>query len=190
MGRTLSEHAAYELTLAGLTDNEDHEAKQTAINIMAMVRRFEKQKNNEKQREFILQALNRLINFLPLTSITDDPTEWEKFEMERKNIETGEVEKKVVWQSKRGASIFSDDEGRTWYDQATGKAGDSVDHVQAAKERQAERDAIAAAKKAQANAGKMPEVPAGADVPAAEMTEILPETPDNASKKPEGEVNG
>lgn len=134
MAKTLSEHAAYELTKAGLANSDEQEARQVAINTMALIRRFEKQKNTEKQKDFILEALNRLLNSQPLTQLTDDPSEWEKFELNRKNMETGEEETKIAWQSKRASSIFSYDEGKTWIDQQTGKTGDSVDHIKLAKD--------------------------------------------------------
>lgn len=172
MPKTISEHAAYELTKAGIANSEDNEDRQTAINLMALVRRFEKQKNTERQKDFILMGLSRILNFLPLTPLTDDPDEWEKFEIERKNVDTQEVEKKIVWQSRRATSIFSEDQGKTWFDQASGKTGSSLDHVaeaqrivdekKAAEERKAE--AVARAQKPIGLAD--PEAPAG-EVPLA-----------------------
>ncbi len=133
MGKTILEHAAYELTKSGMTDHEDENARRVAMNVMALVRRFERQKNDKRSAEFILEAFERICRFMPLTPLTDDPDEWEKFEMVRRNVETNEEEKKIVWQSKRSTSIFSEDEGKTFYDQNTGKTGNSVDHVAQAK---------------------------------------------------------
>ena len=125
MSKTILEHAAYELSKAGLTTNEDAEARQVAINTMALIRRIEKQKNNEKQQQYVVESFYRLCQHLPLSPITDDPAEWEKFEIDRKNIETGEIEKKVVWQSRRVPSLFSEDEGKTFIDQKNGQTGTS-----------------------------------------------------------------
>lgn len=168
MAKTLSEHAAYELTKSGLANNEDPEARQTAINVMALVRRVEKQKNSEAQVEFILESLNRLLNGLPLTAITDDPEEWEKFELERKNLSTGVVDKQSVWQSTRATHIVSYDEGKTWIDQATGKSGTSTDHVQEAARKEEEAN-HQAQRKAPANKVKNPIGHVNPDVPASEQ---------------------
>lgn len=157
MPKTILEHAAYELAKAGLTTNEDAEARQVAINTMALVRRLEKQKNNEKQTEYVVESFYRLVQRLPLSPITDDADEWEKFEIDRKNIETNEVEKKIVWQSRRVPSIFSEDEGKTFTDHRTGKVGTSVN--------QAELDAKAQAADSKTD-GDMPEV----ETPAEEIS--------------------
>jgi hypothetical protein len=142
--KSLSEHAAYELTKAGLANNEDPEARQTAVNIMALVRRLEKQKNSDGQIEFILESLNRLLNGLPLTAITDDPEEWEQYELQRYILDpvtkqpVGEPERQAVWQSKRASHIVSYTMGQTWIDQATGKSGQSLDHIEEAKKKEKE----------------------------------------------------
>lgn len=140
-GRTLVEHAAYELTKAGMANNPDPEARQVATNTIALVRRIEKMNMTEKQAAYVIEAFSILTQFLPLTPITDDPEEWDKFEIDRKNVDTGEVEKKVVWQSRRATSIFSEDEGKTFIDQRTGKVGESVDHIKQAEEAKAAQEA-------------------------------------------------
>jgi hypothetical protein len=149
MARTLSEHAAYELTKAGLSNSDDPQARKIASDLMALVHKFDKQKHTEKSHAFMMEALPRLLSFIPLTPITDDPDEWDKFEIERKNVDTGEIEKKTVWQSKRSASIFSEDEGKTWVDQRTGKTDTSLDH-QAEAKRLVEEEAVRADRKAEA----------------------------------------
>lgn len=168
MGRTLSEHAAYELTKAGLTDNEEVEARQVALNTMALIRRLEKQNNNEKQIQYVVEAFQRLAQRLPLTPITDDPEEWEKFEVKSKNLETGVEETKVAWQSKRLPSLFSEDEGKTFVDQRTGKTGESVDHKKQAGEEAAAKKARDDRKKAAADRAKKPIGHVDPDIPAGE----------------------
>ncbi len=156
MGRTLVEHAAYELTKAGMADNADPEARQVATNTIALVRRIEKMNMTDKQAAYVLEAFSVLCQFLPLTPITDDPEEWDKFEIDRKNVDTNEVEKKVVWQSKRATSIFSEDEGKTFIDQRTGQTGESVDHVKQAAELKAATEAREKRKQENAERAKNP----------------------------------
>lgn len=148
MGKTLVEHAAYELTKAGLTNHEDPEARKAATDTIALVRRFEKQGHNTKTAPIVLDMFQTICNFLPLTPITDDPEEWEKFEIDKRNVDTNEVEKKTIWNSRRATSIFSEDEGKTWYDQATGNTGESLDHVKEAEKKEAEAKAREERKKA------------------------------------------
>lgn len=171
--RTLSEHAAYELVLAGMTDNEDPQARKAASDVMALIKRFEKQDHTEKTAMFTLNAFETLASFLPLTPITDDPQEWDKFEIDKTNVDTKEVEKKIVWNSKRATSIFSEDEGKTFYDQRTGKTGTSLDHIVQAEEKAAEKADREKRKAAAAERAKAPKpsnvmAQPDTDVPAAE----------------------
>lgn len=138
MGKTLAQHAEDELKRAGMTDNEDPEARKVSVAIIALTKRFEKQDLNQKSATFVLEAFETICNFLPLTPLSTDPEEWDKFSIDRKNIDTDEVEKKIVWQSKRAPRIFSEDEGKTFVDQSTGKVGESVDHIKRAAEIDAE----------------------------------------------------
>ncbi len=175
MGKTLTEHAAYELTKAGMADNSDPEARQVATNTIALVRRIEKMNMTEKQAAYVIEAFSILTQFLPLTPITDDPDEWDKFEIDRKNVDTQEVEKKTVWQSKRATSIFSEDEGKTFVDQRTGKVGESVDHIKQAEEMKAAEEARAK-RKAENDARTQKPHAVLADQPAGEMS-AAPEAP-------------
>lgn len=183
MGKTLAEHAAYELTKAGLANSDEAEARSVATKTMALIRRFEKQKNTEREKDFILEALNRLLNFIPLTPISDDPDEWDKFDIQRKNVDTGEIETKTVWQSRRGTSMFSEDGGKTFVDQATGKTGSSLDHVA---EAQRIEDEKKAAEERKANAAARTEQPIGhvnPDVPADEAVMYAPTAPGEDDEK-------
>lgn len=188
MGKTLAEHAAYELTKAGMTNNSDPAAKTAAVNTMALVRRFEKMNMNERQAKFVLQAFENICNFLPLTPLTDDPAEWSEFEIQRKNKETGEIETRSVWQSKRHSSVFSEDGGVSYIDQATGNTGQSVSHEDAKKQQEAveqaedRRKADEAKKAEQASKPPVanPEVPA-AEAPAAEEQPV-PKTQKKSKK--------
>ena len=173
MSKTLIEHAAYELTKAGMANNTDPEARQAATNTLALVRRIEKMNMTDRQAQFVLEAFSILTQFLPLTPITDDPEEWEKFEIDRKNVDTGEVEKREVWQSRRATSIFSEDKGKTFTDQRTGKTGTSVDHLKQAEEEKATEEA-----RAKTKADKKSIKEAMAEAPAAEVNAAPATTPD------------
>ena len=137
----------------------------------------------ERQAQYVLEAFSVLTQFLPLTPITDDPEEWEKFEIDRKNIDTGDVEKKEIWQSKRATSIFSEDKGKTFTDQRTGKTGTSIDHIEQAKQEKAAEE-----ERAKTKANKQSIKDAMAEAPAGEVsaapTATTPET--NSPEKPEG----
>ena len=173
MSKTLIEHAAYELTKAGMANNTDPEARQAATNTLALVRRIEKMNMTDRQAQFVLEAFSILTQFLPLTPITDDPEEWEKFEIDRKNVDTGEVEKREVWQSRRATSIFSEDKGKTFTDQRTGKTGTSIDHLKQAEEEKATEEA-----RAKTKADKKSIKEAMAEAPAAEVNAAPATTPD------------
>lgn len=196
--KTLVEHAAYELTKAGIANHEDSDARKVARDIMALVRRFEKQDHSEKNAPVVLQAFETLCNFLPLTPITDDPEEWEKFEIDRKNVDTNEIEKRVVWQSRRAPSLFSEDKGKTFTDQRTGKVGESIDHIKQAEEAaqaKEDRDKRKAEAEARRKAPVQPIEHSSPDVPAGE-TSILPQksdtpsTPDKKKAKPKSTGKG
>lgn len=146
-GKTLREHAAYELTRAGLVNNPDSEARKVASDTMALITRFEKQSHTDVTKEYVLDFFQRLCEFIPLTSLTDDPKEWEEFTLTKESAEKdGEKITEKRWMSKRSPRIMSADGGKTWLDMPTGKTGTSEDHVEWEKKReQAEKDMIAAA---------------------------------------------
>lgn len=193
-GKTLVEHAAYELTKAGMANNPDPEARQVATNTIALVRRIEKMNMTEKQANYVIEAFSILTQFLPLTPITDDPDEWDKFEIDRKNVDTQEVEKKEVWQSRRATSIFSEDKGKTFIDQRTGKVGESVDHIKQAEELKAAQEARE--KRQAENAARtnkphavMADQPAGEASAAPEATTAsTPEAPADEAEAPKEET--
>lgn len=141
MSKSIVEHAEYELKKAGLVDNPNPEARKVATDALALVRRFEKQQHTENTAQWVAQFFTDLISFIPLTPITDDPEEWEKFEIEQTNKDTKEKTTVVRWQSRRCPSIFSEDEGKTWFDQATGQNGKTVSAEEERKRIQAIRDA-------------------------------------------------
>lgn len=135
--KTLSERAAFELTLAGMTDNADPEARQTAVNTMALIRRFEKQGNNQRQQEFILLSLQNLLNGEALTPLTDNPEEWIEFEITKRGMSGDmKVEKHKLWTNTRDRNVVSYDAGQTFINQNTGKRGESMSWEDAEKRRE------------------------------------------------------
>ncbi len=160
-GKTLREHAAYELTRAGLVDHKDPEARKVASDTMALIIRFEKQNHTDSTKEYVLDFFQRLCEFIPLTSLTDDPKEWEKFTLTKESAEEGgEKITEERWMSKRSPRIMSSDAGKTWVDMPTGKTGTSIDHVKYEADMKKAKENEAKAEKAKA------EVPAGEEVEA------------------------
>ena len=161
MAKTLIEHAEYELNKAGLTDNPNPEARKVATDTMALVKRFEKQQHTQMTAQWVVQFFSDLVNFIPLTTITDDPEEWEKFEIEQTNKETGEKTTVTRWQSRRCPSVMSEDEGKTWTDMATGNTGESApageERKRVAEIRAAEEQRIKEAEEAKKNGKAKPE---------------------------------
>lgn len=157
--KTLLEHAAYELTRAGLTSHVEPSARKTAEDTMALLRRFVKQNHDETTGRYTLEFFETLANFLPLSPITDNPEEWEKFSVESTNEETKEKTTAIRWQSKRAPSFISEDEGKTWTDMKSGRTGTSVDHVkEAAREEEEKKNSERLEKKRKAdNAKKLKE---------------------------------
>lgn len=190
MPKTLPEHAAYELTKSGFVNDEDPENRKIATDVMALVRRFDKQKHNERTGRIVLDFFETICFFLPLTPITDDPDEWEKFDIESTNRDSGVKTVAHRWQSRRAPSIISEDEGHTFTDLRTNKTGESVNHIEYAKKVEAEKAArdqkraemksVATAKEQAPNVLAQPptdtSAPAGEEAPA--LQETTPEAPE------------
>ena len=128
--KTLVQHAQYELEKADLVNNADPEARKIASDTLALVKRFEKQNHSKKTGKWVLEFFQNICWHVPLTPLTDDPDEWEKFDVETKNTETDEVTVVHRWQSRRSPSIISEDLGKTFVDIQSGKEGISLDHVE------------------------------------------------------------
>lgn len=141
MGKTLTEHGQYELDkmMANLGDYPANRIIAAAT--LALVKRFERQKLPENSASWVLDFFERICTWMPLTPITDDPTEWDEFEITTKNMATGEDKVERRWQSLRCPSLISTDGGKTFIDLQTKKEGTSVDYVQQAEEWAADREA-------------------------------------------------
>lgn len=180
MTKTLVEHAQFELERADLINNPDPKARKVATDTIALVKRFEKQAHDQTTGKYVLEFFENICYFKPLTPLTDDPEEWEKFEIEKTNTETKEKEVSHRWQSRRAPSVISEDEGKTWYDMATEKSGQSLDHIEEAKKR--EEDRVLAEKNAKKRAAKEAKA-AKESSDDAKTTESTPDTDEKAEDK-------
>lgn len=182
-GKTLAEHAAYELHKAGFVDNDDPDVRKVATDTMALCKRFEKQKHSEKTAGATLEFFETLASFLPLTPLTNDPSEWEIYEEVKRNPATQEeIEKRIIWHSERASSIFSFDEGKTWADMRTNKTGELVDHKEYAAQQKKDADEATARKEMAAQRAANPKPIGTVDAtPAAEqgLADPEPTVPDN-----------
>jgi hypothetical protein len=101
----LVKHAQRELELAGIT-KEDPAMAQSLVNA---VRGFAEYGHSGGSAGWAIQTLNELVQFKPLTPLTDDPDEW---------MEVSEYMGKTCWQNIRDHSVFTDKAPylRDWYD--------------------------------------------------------------------------
>lgn len=148
MGKTLVEHAEYELEKLELLHDEDPVNRKIATDTIALVKRFEKQKHTERSGQWVLDFVERICNFLPLSPVTDDPEEWTAYEDTHKDLETGKEVITQRWQNKRAPSLVSIDGGKTFVDLKSNKEGTSVDHIKQAEEWAKDRAEREAKKKA------------------------------------------
>lgn len=99
----LIEHARYEMTRAGLFDEDADYGGAHAKAVMALIEMFDAQGHSGASAAVTLAVFSKLAQFQPLGGLTNDPSEW------------GEVAK-GVWQNRQCGSAFSRDGGQTWYD--------------------------------------------------------------------------
>lgn len=106
----LVEHARYELELLG-------EEPETIEGYLKVVQAFADMGHSGASAEVAIPTLERLLRFMNLTPLTDDPAEWEHH---------GEVmfPPVGVWQSRRCSEAFSTDGGKTYH--LVGSATDTI----------------------------------------------------------------
>lgn len=124
---SMYDFAKSELDRAGYTTHPEPEARKVASDVLSLVKRFEKQGHSEYTKDVVLEWFASLTNFVPLAPITDNPDDWERFEITTKNSK-GEETVKELWQSRRAPSVISEDGGKTFVDQKTGNGGPSQPH--------------------------------------------------------------
>jgi len=74
-----------------------------------LIRIFSKQGHSGGSASVVIPTLNKLLNFQPLSPLTNNPNEW--MEVTSKTV-NGEF----LHQNTRCSSVFSRDGGQTWYD--------------------------------------------------------------------------
>jgi hypothetical protein len=109
----LVDHAKYEMDLVGLFDQDADYEGMIANSVMELMQTFAGQGHSGGSSEITRDLFHRLSNFETLSSITDDPDEWQD------TIEMGTDKSKTLWQNKRDPKFFSKDGGKTYYDVET-----------------------------------------------------------------------
>jgi hypothetical protein len=99
----LVRHAIAELERAGFFDADADYGPELGVHLVELVRAFARGGHSGGSASVALMALDKLLNFEPLTPLTFAPDEW---------TEVGPG----VWQNRRKSSVLSTDHGATWHD--------------------------------------------------------------------------
>lgn len=105
----LTDYAQKELERAGLFDKDSDYGGMLGEAVLALIELFAKQDHSGFSAGLTRELFNKLSSFKPLTEITDDPDEWISV------TDCGD-KNKPIWQSSRSPSLFSNDEGKTYWD--------------------------------------------------------------------------
>lgn len=97
---SLIEHAKRELELIG-------EEKEFVDAYLAMIEIFSNMGHSGGSASVFIPTLNRLFQYKNLSSLTDDPDEWQQVSPDMGFPET-------TWQSRRDSEAFSNDGGKTY----------------------------------------------------------------------------
>lgn len=123
---SLVEHAKKEMKLVKL----DTLGGSVGPKVMSLVEMLASQENDPADADVIIRIFYSLAQFMPLTPVTNEPDEWNEITKEvysEAMIESG----MRLWQSKRAASVFSEDGGKTWEDKRDGTSGKSLTREEA-----------------------------------------------------------
>ena len=104
----LEAHAEAEMRRAGLYDKDADYAGMIPEAVMKLVKVHAAEGHSGASHWLTLQVFNKVINFKPLTPLTDNSAEWMQLGPDLMPDQT--------WQSLRQSSCFSKDGGKTWYD--------------------------------------------------------------------------
>lgn len=99
----LCKHARRELELAGFFDTDGMYGDMLGQAVMELVETFAKQGHSGTSAGITVWAFNKVANFEALTPLTYGDDQWVKHSDN-------------VWQHVRQSSIFTRDQGKTWYD--------------------------------------------------------------------------
>lgn len=99
----LTDYATNELELAGLLDNDSDYGGMLGRAVLEIVDTFSKQGHSGSSALAAIDLVSKLLQYQPLTPLTYEDHEWMKHD-------------EKTWQHRRKFSIFSDDQGDSWYD--------------------------------------------------------------------------
>lgn len=100
---SLVDYARSELERAGLFDTDSDYDGMLGQAALAIVELFASQGHSGRSAVIVIELVNRLMRFEPLTPLTYEPDEWNE-------VGTG------LWQNRRKSTVFSTDGGATHYD--------------------------------------------------------------------------
>jgi len=100
----LTDFARNELQIAGLFDKDSDYDGMLGEATIELINTFAKQGHSGFSAGLVRELFTKLSNYKPLTEISNNPDEWMN------------VDGKNTWQSRRNPTLFSNDEGKTYYD--------------------------------------------------------------------------
>jgi hypothetical protein len=103
---SLVEHAKTELEMAGLFDDDADYGGMVGRAVMDLIEVFAGQGHSGLSAAITLAAFDKVARFKNLKPITSDPAEWN---------DVSQASGRLMWQSKRDSTLFSNDGGQTWY---------------------------------------------------------------------------
>jgi hypothetical protein len=105
----LVEYAKSEMRLIGYSDDmsEDDPNKWMWDNIIGVVEKFSEGGHSGSSAGYAVSLITKLLRYQPLSPLTFADDEW---------VVHNEMGEGNVWQNKRRFTVFSDDEGKSWYD--------------------------------------------------------------------------
>lgn len=103
----LVSYAQQELTRAGLFDEDSDYNGMLGNAALEIVKVFSEQGHSGYSAAAVTSIVEKLMRYEPLTPLTFAPDEW---------INVSEESGHEIWQNKRKYTIFSTDEGKTYYD--------------------------------------------------------------------------
>ena len=106
----LVDHAKRELELAGLFDKDSDYEGMIGKAVMKLMNSFRGQGHSGFSANWTRDLFNQLAQHQNLTPITDDPKDWNGVS------EYSSPDAKKVWQCKRNPKLFSNNNGKTYYD--------------------------------------------------------------------------
>jgi len=128
-------HAERELKLAGLDQPDADYGGMLAPAVMELITTFSDQGHSGQSAMIVATLFARLVQWRPLSPLTDDPAEWQ--EVSKEMLTKAEIKDgKKIWQSVRSPACFSKDGGKTYKDSEENQFYTSIDHKEAQRERE------------------------------------------------------